>query len=315
MNRFLRKALALLLLTSFPASAQNMMLLGVGAKVISGGSPLLLNSLAGTPWAAYSTEQLSSSATKAIQVSNDGGTTLQDIGFSAGDFNAATLSGFCTGHTCGVTKLYDQTGAGHDCVFDHTLVTLPVIWDNGSNVPYAWNGHAAIHYAGSSLAFCATTLASNLTGQRYYNQVLKLDSYPSASPVIMGSDNNGSGLTETIQGSGTQATSEVILGNLGVTAIGNSTANIVSTSTGNVLEAQYDSANGNFFFKIDAATQGSGTTLSNPASGSHVSIGGGEFSAGVAGLMADAIIFDGTGPVSGDMTKIEITEKAYRGTP
>jgi hypothetical protein len=101
----------------------------------SGAAPtnLLLDDYPGAA-AAYSLRKLDKDyGGFAVEVrrSNDGNT--QNIGFSNGDFDTASLNSFCSGTSCTVRTWYDQSGNGRDAV-QTTVANQPLIYASGSVV-------------------------------------------------------------------------------------------------------------------------------------------------------------------------------------
>ena len=99
----------------------------------SGAAPtnLLLDDYPGAA-AAYSLRKLDKDyGGFAVQVrrSNDGNT--QNIGFSNGDFDTASLISFCSGTSCRVRTWYDQSGNGNDCT-QTTGAKQPLIYASGA---------------------------------------------------------------------------------------------------------------------------------------------------------------------------------------
>lgn len=77
------------------------------------GASYLLDTYTGAG-AAYSLRKLSSSATNAIRIERASDNAQTDIGFDGDDLDEATIGTFCSGTTCYVVTLYDQSGNGFD---------------------------------------------------------------------------------------------------------------------------------------------------------------------------------------------------------
>jgi hypothetical protein len=89
-----------------------MSLIGYGAftPAAGGGGALLLDSLAATPLAAFSTRKLRSAyAGSAIRVRRSSDNTEQDIGFSGDDLDTAALASFVGSDSAYVKTWYDQS--------------------------------------------------------------------------------------------------------------------------------------------------------------------------------------------------------------
>lgn len=89
---------------------------------------------------AYSTRQLSSTATNCLQAINSGGTT-QDIGFSGGFLDTASLLSFAAGGDLRVKIWYDQSGNSRDLT-NSTYANCPTIVLSG--VVQTVNGLASV---------------------------------------------------------------------------------------------------------------------------------------------------------------------------
>ena len=92
------------------------------------GDPLLLDLYGSEVGFALSTRKLSSTYTgSCMEVTRDSDSTTLDIGFAGDALNTTSITNFCTGTTCRVTKWYDQTGGGNYFADDNG----PVIYDGG----------------------------------------------------------------------------------------------------------------------------------------------------------------------------------------
>lgn len=94
-------------------------------------APFLLDAWGDGAEAAYSTRQLSSTATLALQARNATGTIIEDIGFVDGILDTATLAAAFAADTGRVGTWYDQSTGQEDMV-QATHATRPHIVDNGS---------------------------------------------------------------------------------------------------------------------------------------------------------------------------------------
>lgn len=92
-------------------------------------------------WGAYGLSQLVGGAAVAIRVRRSSDNAEQDIGFLfSGALDAATLLSFTGANDAFVTKLYDQSGGGHDIV-QATSSKQPKIVDAGTYMAeVTWDG-------------------------------------------------------------------------------------------------------------------------------------------------------------------------------
>jgi hypothetical protein len=126
----LRTILALLWASC--ASAQVPMT-GGGLGTPASGPTYLLSQLSTAPTIAYSTRQIASGATNAMQVTRSSDSTTSNIGFSGGNLNTTTLNSFCSATTCYLTTWYDQSGNAINATCSTTLATCPVVVNAGTN--------------------------------------------------------------------------------------------------------------------------------------------------------------------------------------
>lgn len=125
--------------------------IGAGTATFAGSASHLLRS-------AY--------AGSAVRIQRASDSTQTDVGFNVnGTINQTTITAFCSGTTCNVAKLYDQSGSGHDAV-QATFANMPVIYTGGAvvldgtnnQVSMLWDG--TTRYLASSITFSGTAFES-----------------------------------------------------------------------------------------------------------------------------------------------------------
>ena len=144
---------------------------------------------ASTPAAsAYSLRKLSSSYSgNAIQVRRSSDNTTQDIGFSSGNLDTASLKTFVSSGNGFVTIWYDQSGNGRNLT-QATTSKQPAIINAG--VIYRRNGLPTIYHD-------ATDDGLSYTGTDY------LTSLPISVNIVAGGNSNNNVFRRAVQGTGT----------------------------------------------------------------------------------------------------------------
>lgn len=120
-----------------------------------------LDSYTSNLWGVYSLRrQISSYAGSAIRVRRSSDNTEQDIGFSSGELDTASLTSFVGANNAYVTKWYDQSGAGNDLA-QSTQANQPRIVSSG--VVDKYDNKPAVYFDGSNdhLGTSATTGTTN----------------------------------------------------------------------------------------------------------------------------------------------------------
>lgn len=321
MSRFSRSVLALLALLAVPARAQNMMLLGVGAKAVSAGATLMLDGLP-TALGAYSTRLMRTAyAGNAIQVTRSSDSTTQNIGFTGTNLNTSALTTFCTGTNCVVTIWYDQSGNANNAVVGDSS-TQPAIYcssiagacTNTSGLQ-TWNSKAAVTYNGSvNQEYLKAPFSASPTNIRYLNMALK-STFSANDNYLFGIDPNGSGgLTMTISSS---TPGQFSWANAAIASIDNSGGQAASSTTGNVVELQMNAGTGAYAFWLDKTAGTTGTYAGVFLPGQNTSLGGAQFSGTqMNGPIGDIVVYDTVSALSGSQRlQIEAAEKSYWGTP
>lgn len=116
----------------------------VRSTIYMGGTPLLLDTLAVQPVAAYSLQKLRTAYTGAcIRVRRSSDNAEQDIGFVASLLDTSALTTFCGAGNGFVRWWYDQSAAGAD-IGQTTAVAQPQIMASGVVVTAPANGKPAL---------------------------------------------------------------------------------------------------------------------------------------------------------------------------
>lgn len=289
-----------------PAFAGSMTLLGAG-KVGAAASGLMLDGITSGIKAAYSTRKLLTAyAGSALQVQKTNGAgATQDIGFSSGALDYAAITTFCSGTECRVIKWYDQSGGGFDLT-SSSYTNSPLIFENGGSglSKFINSTRPAPLIQSGTVALTNATLAQNPVNTLYMNAVTAM----SVAGAIIGGTANNNLFWDNLNGS-----SNMRLLASQIAVLGTSTSG--STSTGSVIEVQYNASTGAGSFWVDGAAAGTFTNA-------HTFAGGGAFevvndiSQGGSGNFGELVMYDLVGGIpSGSRTSIEANQKAYWGTP
>jgi hypothetical protein len=128
-------------------------------------NPPLVDAIgAGTPtFAGSAAHQLKTSYVgPLVRIQRASDSTQSDVGQNAnGTINQTTITAFCSGTTCNVAKLYDQSGGGHDAV-QATFANMPVIYTGGAVVVNGANNQPSMlwdntsRWLASSITFAGT---------------------------------------------------------------------------------------------------------------------------------------------------------------
>ncbi len=124
--------------------------LSLGDSLVTGDAGLLLEQYPGAD-VAYSLRLLDSTYTgNCIKVRRDSDDTEQDIGFSGGVLDTASITTFCGGSGSGITGYvsvwYDQSGNGVNLTQATATSQMQIVTDGDSF--YMWNGHPRIYESG-----------------------------------------------------------------------------------------------------------------------------------------------------------------------
>ena len=134
--------------------------------------PLLLNTYPGAA-AAYSLRLLDNTyAGSAIRVRRSSDNTEQDIGFSSGELDTATLLTFAGAGDAFVKTWYDQSGNSNDAAQASTAIQPEIV---SSGAVILKNGKPAVYFSSSSFILESTS-ATEFTG-RLQNELYCVSSY------------------------------------------------------------------------------------------------------------------------------------------
>jgi Alpha-L-arabinofuranosidase B, catalytic len=150
----------------------------------SGTGTTLLDAIgAGTATFAGSASHLLRSAYNgsAVRIQRASDSTQTDVGFNSnGTVNQSTITTFCSGTTCNVAKLYDQSGSGHDAV-QATFADMPIIYTGGAVVTNGVNGQVSMSFDGTG-----RFLASPITFAGSAFEALSVANYTSGAVTFAG---------------------------------------------------------------------------------------------------------------------------------
>ena len=122
--------------------------------------PLLLNTYPGAA-AAYSLRLLDNTyAGSAIRVRRSSDNTEQDIGFSSGELDTATLLTFAGAGDAFVSTWYDQSGNSNDAAQASTAIQPEIV---SSGAVILKNGKPAVYFSSSSFIL-ESTIATEFKG-------------------------------------------------------------------------------------------------------------------------------------------------------
>lgn len=160
-------------------------------------STLLLNVVPGAV-AAYALRKLLSSYSGAcIRVKRSSDNTEQDIGFSAGVLDTASLATFCSGggNVGRVVKWYDQSGNGNDAVFG---TNGAVIYESGATI--AVNSKPALDFRSGDFVYAELpTGILNAATALTYLHVIKVPNAAGSNIGIFGPSSTGGTGLEVLQ--------------------------------------------------------------------------------------------------------------------
>ena len=139
---------------------------------IPSGPPLLLNTYSGAA-AAYSLRLLDNTYTgSAIRVRRSSDNTEQDIGFSSGELDTATLLTFAGAGDAFVKTWYDQSGNSNDAAQASTAIQPEIV---SSGAVILKNGKPAVYFSSSS--FILESTSATLFNGRIQNELYCVSSY------------------------------------------------------------------------------------------------------------------------------------------
>ena len=134
--------------------------------------PLLLNTYPGAA-AAYSLRLLDNTYTgSAIRVRRSSDNTEQDIGFSSGELDTATLLTFAGAGDAFVKTWYDQSGNSNDAAQASTAIQPEIV---SSGAVILKNGKPAVYFSSSS--FILESTSATLFNGRLQNELYCVSSY------------------------------------------------------------------------------------------------------------------------------------------
>jgi hypothetical protein len=270
---------------------------------------LVLDGIATGIKTAYSTRKLRTAyAGSALRVERTSDSTQQDVGFASNVLDTSSLGTFCSATTCKVVTWYDQSGAGFD-ITQATIAQAPVIYQAGA--VNAINTRPAILFTRSDNTVLSNAGASpNSVDTLWQNAIISFDTSIGEEAITGGP---AGGLEFRIdQGSGNphfirQATSD----------IGGASSGI-STTTGVIVEGQYNHTSGNYSFWINGSAAGTGTTAATYLNSTPFTLGNGSTSGfeGSQGSIGEYIAYDLAGGIPGaSQSAIIANQKVYWGTP
>jgi hypothetical protein len=291
-----------------PCAAQ-MPLTGVGPSGLGAVGPsYVLDGLSVQPQMAFSSQKLKGTATFAEQLTNDGGTTRQDIGFDgSGNYDIAAMHAFCGAAAhCARVKWYDQSGNGNDCSYNSMR---PDVRTGGTD--QALNGIPSAHILGGGTAECSTSVSSKPATNLVIVAVVKPDNL-SADAFYKG-DNAAAG-SAGIDLRYYAASGQVNAVSASVGSIATSKAG-VSTSTGSTVTFNWTVSSGAWNYRFNGSVDSSGTQTLAVNAGSNTNLNGGNGQAGVVGFSPAVIIWQDFSPSAGDISAVENAFRTAWGTP
>lgn len=299
-------------LTFFPtlASAQSpqvQQLLLMAGKGAPGGVGLMLDGITTGIKACYSTRKLLTAyAGAALTVTRLSDSTTQAIGFSSNVLDSAALSSFCTGTTCVATTWNDQCGGG----FNHSApatANAPILYQAGA-INSINTKPALLGVSATPTSLNNGSLTANPVNTLWQSAVL---SWTSGNSGITGSLTATGALEWRVDSAGTL---DLLKAN--TASIGTSSS-ALTTATGAIVEAQYNSTTGAFSFWINRTAAGTGTSIQTLTAGtSQLMAGRATSGESFNGSIGEIIEYDLVGGIPGaSQTSIENNQRAYWGTP
>lgn len=276
--------------------------------VIAPPAGLMLDGITAGIKGAYSTRKLLTAyAGNAVQVTRNSDLTTSNIGFVSNLLDTTSLSTFCSGTICHVTTWFDQSGNGNDLT-QVTSGNAPIIYQSGAVNFINTTRPALFLNGGHSLK--NASLSQNPTNTLFMNAVSAFLSAAGGPGAIVGGT-AGNNLEWRVDNS------TLIMELLADATAGLGTATIAQTTTGSVLELQYNSSTGAGSFWVDAAAAGTFTSAHTFAGSTQMQIGlDSPSSEGFDGSLGEVVMYDLVGGIpSGSRTSIEANQKAYWGTP
>ena len=281
------------------------------ARTGGGCSPvLILDCITTGIKASYSTRKLLTAyAGNAIRVQRTSDNAQQDIGFVSNVLDTTTLATFCSGTDGKVITWYDQSGGGHDLT--QAAATAPWIFrvsGGGSGQSFINTTRPALDFFNGATVLTNATLAQNPVNTLFLNAVAT-DVGAAENALVGGTVANNLYWRDDI----TTLTASLLAAATSVIA----TATTAQTSTGSVIESQYNSSTGTTSFWVDGAAAGTATNAKTFAGGGTILVGQDTASsAGNNEKLGELIMYDLVGGIpSGSRTTIEANQKAYWGTP
>jgi beta-glucanase (GH16 family) len=269
-----------------------------GPSAVLGGSVTPLDTLSVSAVAAYSVNRklrLGYSGS-AIRVQRTSDSTESDIGFLGTDLDTATLSTFCSGTSCYVMKMYDQSGNGYDATQSLTanapkIVNAGTLQTVGSRPTAVFDGNDYLGLSGGALGITNDIEGLTVNGVVQYTDDANVQHLYFAST-------NGSGTTARASVR-KDAADTVTSGGRRQEADSFASAVSVGTYVGalKVHTGVFDYTNTDLYQYINGSNDGTNTSFqatgSTPASNSNtMRIGtNGDNSAGMNGNISEVILF------------------------
>lgn len=288
------------------AAAGSFSLTGQDATLTKSGGALVLDGITTGIKAAYSTRKLLTTyAGSAIQVQRLSDNTTLNIGFVANALDTASLATFCSGTTGVVSIWYDQSGGG----FDQTAAAsaAPIIYQTGAT--NTLNGKPAILGNTSGTLLTNASLTANPVNTLYQNAIISWTSGDSG--ISGGNAANGALEWRVDLGTGILELLKASVASIGTSSIS------VTTATGALVEAQYNSSTGAFSFWVNRSAAGTGTSAQTLTAGNVKLFSGyGSNNDSFNGSIGEVIMYDLVGGIPGaSQTSITANQSSYWGTP
>lgn len=301
MRRIIFATIALLWAVS-AANAQ-LPLTGAGAGAPGGAAGLMLDGVSNVIRAYSTARKLATAyAGNAMTIQETTGHTTQTVGFTGSPpvVNTSTINTFCSGKTCVIKVLNDQSGNGRDCS-QSTEASMPIIFQSGAINTLNSQPAALGNITG---LFCDNATSGNPSTSLWMNGVVVVSDIISAH-TIHGSPTAGA-LQLRVNTSGNL---ELLKSN--VASIGTSSGTLTA-GTAATEAAQYDGTN--FTFWLNGSTSGTGTNAQTLTAGNYEfesKASGGE---PWVGSIAEVIEID-PAPSAGTISAIQTSQKSFYATP
>jgi len=256
--------------------------------------------------AAYSTRKLLTAyAGSALKVQRASDNAQQDIGFSSGVLDIASLATFCSGTTGRVITWYDQNGGTN--LTQATFANAPIIYQSGAT-NFINTTRPALLYAAATPTYFTNALSANPSNNLFQNAVVAASL---ATTQCITGPNLSSGLEWRMNASGAME-----LLSSGASSIATSTAG-ATANVASVVEASFDGTT--YAFWIDGTAKGTGSNATSfTARTLNLGVQDSDSTKddGMTGSIGEYVAYDTVGALSsGTRTSIEANQKTYWGTP